>query len=60
MFSPQSQLSLGFKHLVMSCRLLLLLKITYKELFLLFISLYFSSVVIDLEIEIVILPSLNS
>ena len=59
MFAPQSRLSLSLKHLVMSCKFLLLLKITYKELFPLFISLYFfSSVVIDLGVEIFILPSL--
>lgn len=58
---PQSLLSLSFKHLVMSCKFLVLLKITYKELFLSVIHqiVFFSpSVVTDVEVEIHILSSL--
>lgn len=44
---------------MMSCKFSVLLKITYKELFLSVFHqfVFFSSVVIDLEIEILILPS---
>lgn len=52
--APESQLSPGFKHLVMSCKFLVLLKITYKEWFLSLILqiIFSSSVVTDLEIKI--------
>lgn len=54
--APESQLSPGFKHLVMSCKFLVLLKITYKEWFLsLTLQIIFSSsVVTDLEIKILL------
>ena len=58
--APESQLSPGFKHLVMNCKFLVLLKITYKEWFLSLILqiLFSSSVVTYFKINIHLLPSL--